>query len=113
VQAWLFRIATNTAYDYLRRQRRVRFIALDATPTPSIDDHELAARLDAASTVTQALRRIRPRHRILLLLHYYADRSIPDIAALLACPRATINTRLFRARAQLRQALQNHDTLDG
>ena len=47
---------------------------------------------------------------MLLLLHYYADRSVPDIAALLECRQATINTRLFRTRAQLRQVLQPHAT---
>ena len=108
VQAWLFRIATNTAYDYLRRQRRIRFLALDASPPPSVDDHELATRLDAASAVARAFRRLSPHQRVLLLQHYYADRSIPDIAALLECRQATINTRLFRARAQLRKVLQPH-----
>src|SRR3954465_1006970 len=32
--AWLYRIATNTAYDYLRRRRRIRFTALLDTDQP-------------------------------------------------------------------------------
>lgn len=109
VQAWLFRIATNTAYDYLRRRCRVRFVPLDQVDMPTTDDHEVVGRLDTATTVTRALRCIPPRYRVPLLLHYWADRSVQDIAALLECPSATIRVRLFRGRAQLREALQQPD----
>src|SRR5262245_6947809 len=47
VSAWLYRIATNTAYDYLRRGRRIRFSPLSesepqsyAAPEEPIDERE-------------------------------------------------------------------------
>src|SRR3954469_19253413 len=45
VNAWLRRIATNTAYDYLRRRRRIHFSPLDEAIQPPTGAHSMESRL--------------------------------------------------------------------
>src|SRR5262245_22840666 len=58
--AWLYRIATNTAYDYLRRRRRVALAPLVEVDTLH-DAHGLA--LDEREGVRRALAQLPARYR--------------------------------------------------
>lgn len=104
--AWLYRIATNTAYDHLRRRRRIRFTPLlDSEPLLG-EPHPMEARLDEGEPVQAALKQIPPLYRIPLLLHMYEGRSTQEIADALGCSNSAIKTRLFRARERFRQVYQ-------
>jgi RNA polymerase sigma-70 factor (ECF subfamily) len=97
--AWLYRIATNTAYDFLRRQGRVHFVALSCDqPAPQTDT------IAEGSPVRAALAQIPAGYRALLVLHACEGHSLDEIAAQLGCTNAAVKSRLFRARACFRQA---------
>lgn len=105
--AWLYRIATNTAYDYLRRRRRICFLPLlESDPFPD-DSRSMEARLDAHEPVHMALEQIPPIYRIPLMLHTCEGRSTHEIAERLGCSNSAIKTRLFRARQRFRQVYQD------
>ncbi len=102
-RSWLYRIATNTAYDHLRRQRRV------ALP-PLTDEHETSVRAPALETqfadaepVWAALNHLPEHYRVPLLLQIGAGYTLHDIAATLGCNVNTIKTRGQRARLRFRQ----------
>jgi RNA polymerase sigma-70 factor (ECF subfamily) len=108
VGAWLYRIATNVAYDHLRRRRRVGFVALDQVGTPASSEPEIAARLDRTAAIEQALAKIPHIYRLPLLLACYADHNTDEIASVLGCSCGTVRTRLHRARSRFREAYQEH-----
>jgi RNA polymerase sigma-70 factor (ECF subfamily) len=97
---WIYRIATNTAYDYLRRRRRV-------ASTPLTDEHEAASAVETAfddgEPVWVALNHLPEQYRVPLLLQLWAGYSLNDIAAALGCNVNTIKTRVHRARLRFRQ----------
>jgi RNA polymerase sigma-70 factor (ECF subfamily) len=68
-RSWLYRIATTTAYNYLRRRRPV-------ASTPLTDEHEVALTLethfDDAEPVWAALNHLPDQYRIPLLLQLWA-----------------------------------------
>jgi RNA polymerase sigma-70 factor, ECF subfamily len=105
VVGWLYRIATNSAYDYLRRRRR-------AVIAPLIDAAALAgghapgAWLDEGEGVHHALAQLPARYRVPLLLHACAGHSLYEIANALGCSQAAVKMRLLRARARFRQVYQ-------
>jgi RNA polymerase sigma-70 factor (ECF subfamily) len=107
VTAWLYRIATNTAYDYLRRRRRIRFTALLDSDLPPSGEHSMESRVDEQEPVRAALEQIPPMYRLPLVLHSYEGRGTQEIADALGCSNSAVKTRLFRARERFRQVYQS------
>jgi RNA polymerase sigma-70 factor (ECF subfamily) len=101
--AWLRRIATNTAYDYLRRRRRIRFAPLDETTRPPDAADSIESRLHEQEPVRRVLAQLSPQARRLLLCAS-AGHSTEELAAALECTGAAVRLRLFRARQQFRRA---------
>jgi RNA polymerase sigma-70 factor (ECF subfamily) len=102
--AWLYRIATNTAYDHLRRRRRISF-------TPLVDgddagDFTTEIRYDEQEPVLSALAQLPAIYRNLLVLHSYQGCSTQEIAAALGSSDGAVRTRLFRARERFRDVYQ-------
>ncbi|HWQ15718.1 MAG TPA: sigma-70 family RNA polymerase sigma factor [Roseiflexaceae bacterium] len=106
VVAWLYRIATNTAYDYLRRQRRIRFTPLADGDEPNVEGAPLESRLDEREPVLRALEQLPAMYRLPLVLHSYEGRSTQEIADTLGVSNSAVKTRLFRARERFRQVYQ-------
>ncbi len=106
VTAWLYRIATNTAYDYLRRRRRIRFTALMDTDQPPSGAHSMESRVDEQEPVQKALEQIPAMYRLPLVLHSCEGHGTQEIAIALGCSNSAVKTRLFRARERFRQVYQ-------
>lgn len=107
VAAWIYRIATNTAYDFLRRRRRIRFSPLlDIEPIPNAAP-SMEARLDEGEPVQRALEQLPPMYRLPLVLHSCDGHSTQEIADALGVSNSAIKTRLFRARERFREAYQS------
>jgi len=106
VGAWLYRIATNTAYDYLRRRRRIRFTPLVDIEPPPTGDHSMESRLDEGEPVQRALAQLPPMYRLPLVLHSCEGRSTQEIADVLGVSNSAVKTRLFRARERFREVYQ-------
>ncbi len=104
--AWLYRIATNTAYDYLRRRRRICFTPLLESDPLLGEVHAMESRLGEGEPVQAALKQIPPLYRVPLMLHVYEGRSTQEIADALGCSNSAVKTRLFRARERFRQVYQ-------
>lgn len=105
--AWLYRIATNTAYDHLRRRRRIRFTPLEDNEQGSpASDSVMELRVDEQEPVHAALAKLPEIYRLPLVLHSCEGRSTQEIADALGCSNSAVKTRLFRARERFRQVYQ-------
>lgn len=115
-RAWLYRIAGNTAFTHLRRERTEdgRRAALDPDLTagdPGPDDaYEHRQRLAA---LRSAVRALPPRQQSALLLRKYQGLSYDAIAQALECSpqaaRASVYQALRRLRARLAQPMPESD----
>lgn len=104
--AWLYRIATNTAYDYLRRKQRIRFMPLIEAESVVGSASTIESYLDEGEPVHHALAQIPQHYRVPLVLHTCEGRSTQEIADALGCSNSAVKTRLFRARERFRQVYQ-------
>lgn len=109
VRAWLYRIATNAAYDWLRRKRRLPEVTLEeADAAETIGADETYYQVEAAADLDRALEKLAPIHRTVLLLFYREGQSYEEIAATLNLPLNTVKTHLRRAKIALRGAFVRH-----
>ena len=119
LNTWLFRIATNLCINYCRRSRKSQAMVVslsvdtdddEADSQRDIPDHvydpqrlllnkELGAQLEAA------LRGLPEKLRAVVLLYDVEGLPYEEIAAIAGCPLGTVKSRLFNARAALRDKL--------
>lgn len=104
---WLKRITINAAVDSLRRRRRLEvvhdeesvFHAWTLSDSPE-DDLRRWAVSDAVSSLGAA-------KRIVVVLHYWLDLPLEEIAGVLGLPIGTVASRLARAKKELRAILED------
>ncbi len=109
-RSWLYRIATNTAIDEMRRRRFVTTMGDDAPAFanrpdlgPGPEAQVMASTLD--ERVQRALMTLRPNHRQCLLLSDLEDMSAQQIGEVMGLSYAAVRTLLCRARGEMRRAL--------
>jgi RNA polymerase sigma-70 factor (ECF subfamily) len=79
--------------------------ALDEQPGTSVDPEELNAALVAEDLVRGLLGRLRTESRAVIMLAELEELPLRDVALRLGIPLGTVNSRLRRARAELRGAV--------
>jgi RNA polymerase sigma-70 factor (ECF subfamily) len=102
--AWLHRLLVNACIDEARRLRRHRVdVELSEREPPAIAGIEtLVADRDE---LERGFLRLEPEMRAVIVLHYYLDLTMPDVAASLGIPLGTAKSRLHRALQSMRAAL--------
>ncbi|MEJ8836916.1 RNA polymerase sigma factor [Ramlibacter sp. AN1133] len=103
---WLYRIASNVAYDLLRRRQLVSFEPLPPDHDTPAETDSPEVRLHAKQTIGQldaALARLPPEQREIVLLREVEGLSYEELAAALAIDEGTVKSRLARGRAALAQ----------
>ena len=108
VSAWILTIAARLAIDELRRQQPW-LESLDArtigVASPAATD-EPSDRLRIAAAIERAVAQLGPEYRAAFLLREVHDMDYESIAEALRVDIGTVKSRLSRARAALRRALQ-------
>jgi RNA polymerase sigma-70 factor (ECF subfamily) len=105
-RAWLYRIATNAAYDALRRRRVVQWFSLRETDLDA-DSVTGPDRLGEQQAVQRALMRVPETYRSALVLFSVQGYSVREIAEALGVSEGAVKTRLFRAREMFREAYEH------
>jgi RNA polymerase sigma-70 factor (sigma-E family) len=96
---WASRVALNLASSRWRRAGAERRAHIrHGAPTDAVHDVDTAATLAVRSAVAA----LPPRQKQALVLRYYADLSIAEVADAMRCPVGTVKSLLSRATATLR-----------
>ena len=102
LQTWLIRIAINTCRDIQRSawhrfvDRRIQADTLSPLSAPAQPDDAVLPAVAALST----------KYKDVIILRFYHNLTLSDIAAVLSVPTQTAASRLRRAKAKLRRALE-------
>lgn len=112
--SWLYKLTANAAVDHLRREkRRPAAVPLENAGEPA-DPHtpqEELERRELHRAVQQALDRLTPEHREVLLLRQMQGLSYQEIGAALSLEEGTVKSRISRAKRQLRTILAEGNLL--
>ncbi len=99
-RAWLLRIALNCAYQQYRRRGQV-------IPLQEVEVGLAAPERDVEGCcdLWEAVRRLPADRRTVVVLFYYEDMTVEEIARTLEVAVGTVKSRLSRARVQLKKLL--------
>ena len=106
-RAWLARVARNAAIGILRR-RREELYGSDAIPEKesSFTPARTVEGRAALDQLREALAALEEADRSLIVLREIEGMTYEEIAETMELPLSTVKTRLFRARQQLKRALE-------
>ena len=99
-KTWLLTCTANACKDHLKSFWRKHVVALDDTMT--FRDEGERALWDAVDSLA-------PMYRAAVHLYYYEGYTQDEIAAILGISRTAVQTRMSRARAQLKEVLKEYD----
>jgi RNA polymerase sigma-70 factor (ECF subfamily) len=109
--SWIYRMAINESLNVLRVRGR------NAGPV----DDRLAADDDGPSelldgdmrreVVLEAIERLKPEHRAVIVLKYFVDRDYEDMSEILGIDAKTVKSRLYTARQLLKEQLATRGML--
>lgn len=112
---WLYRITVNCCMKYFKRIKRFGIMVdesgyykeqeedISFLPEERVIWRELSERVWAEIAA------LPPHHRIPIILHYYNEMNIKEIAAVMNCSEGTVKSRLYYSKKYLKKCLEKTD----
>jgi len=101
---WLHRLLVRSCIDALRH-RRARPIEVELEPIHEPMGADLASDVVNRELIDDALRRLDPTWRAVVVLHYFLGMPLPEAASVLGIPLGTAKSRLHRSLGLMRLAI--------
>jgi RNA polymerase sigma-70 factor (ECF subfamily) len=103
IKNWFYKILINTSLDFLRKNNRVSFVEdniLEANSEANEDRYEDLDLKDALDSLPDNVKTI-------IILRYFEDLKLEDIAYILGISLGTVKTRLYTGLKKLRIEMEN------
>ncbi len=111
---WITRILINTAYDYLKKKKRVIPMESDVLERKSTNySSQNISRFPEKSDLLRYIEELDVKYKTVLILRFYKDYTIKQISSILECPEGTVKTNIHRAISLLRVKMKEDYTNDG
>ncbi len=103
---WILQIVHNTAIDFIHKRFDLRDTEIQeqAAPITSMDK-------ESKLVIWEAIQKVRIPYRTVLILFYYEDYSILQIADVMSVSVSTVKQQLSRGRKMLAKLLDEEDFL--
>lgn len=118
-KTWIFTIARNTTFDWLRKRKNISFSQVDSLINSGIENDdkkefkegivdigplpdEIFVNRELAKELENALSKIRPDFREIILLHYTEGLTFEEISKIVGKPLNTVKSQYRRALHQIR-----------
>ena len=109
---WLYRITYNRSVSRLRRSRRELFTDKVQYLERNGESEELLLESSMLEENLQqlqlAVKKLKDEEQLLIMLHYFEDQSIDEVAAITGLSSSNVKVRLFRIRKKLKEQLEQY-----
>jgi RNA polymerase sigma-70 factor (ECF subfamily) len=115
LKPWLMRILVNEANQQFRK-KNIPTVPLESAPEIPDDDYnidELLIQEENHQMLREALSSLSPEQREVIVLRYFSDLTVPEIAAAVSIPEGTVKSRLSRALDRLYMTVSSIDNPTG
>lgn len=100
-RAWVMRVTINVCRDMLRSSWNSRVTLVEQYPEIPGQTQQP----QEGGRLLQEIQKLRPKYREVILLYYYQELQVREIAQILKTSRSAVSMRLVRARDTLEKAL--------
>jgi len=101
--SWIYRIALNESINLCKSRRRLE--AVEDTRVEENTPEKLMRRTELGGVVQAALMSLGFEYRVVIVLRHFNDCNYQEMSEILEIPEKTVKSRLFTARALLRNSL--------
>jgi len=109
--SWIYRMAINESLNILRVRGRNAGPVDERLAEDSSGPSELLAEDQTREAVLEAVGRLKPEHRAVIVLRYFVDRDYEDMGEILGIDAKTVKSRLYTARQLLKDQLSSRGAL--
>ena len=102
MKTWIYRILVNEGLNYLRGKKVVSLDEYAESPLSAAEDRDVAQDVD----LYNAVQRLEPKLRTVVILRFFEDMKLEDIASITGDPLSTVKSRLYKALKLLKVDLQ-------
>jgi RNA polymerase sigma-70 factor (ECF subfamily) len=111
IYTWLYRIAVNTAHNYIRRSKRNRAVDFDEV-APVLearggDPSKAAFNVELGEAIEEAISALPPRQQEVFILHYFEQLNHREIGEVLGITEGAVKANFFHAVQKLKGALSS------
>lgn len=110
IPAWLFKVAENLCRDYWRSAAYNREMAIKGNGSEQQDDsnqpEEVFEQWESRTEMDRLLLELPESQRQMVILRFYKDLKLSEIAEQLDCPLGTVKSRLFHALRFLKNQIE-------
>lgn len=102
---WIIRILINNCYNIINKNKKISYIDDNVIQnTTDVEDNYAVE-----NSLEWVLEQIDKDLKEIVVLYYYDDFSVADIANVLKIPQGTVKSRLSRARAQIKEIIKKEE----
>lgn len=120
-EGWLKTIATNKCKNYLKKSKPILFSQYENDDGGEIDFEddnsqnveETADNSDLRRIINDIIDTLPDAQRVCVILYYYDEKSVSEIAEFLECSEGTVKSRLNYARKKIREEVEKIEKRDG
>lgn len=109
--SWIYRMAINESLNILRVRGRNAGPVDERVPEEGAGPAELLAEDQTREVVLEAVERLKPEYRAVIVLRYFVDRDYEDMGEILGIDAKTVKSRLYTARQLLKDQLSSRGAL--
>ena len=103
MKAWLFQILVNESKNYLKKRNQIELVEdISSLSQEQGEDETTYDLLEFVYKLTDNFREV-------VILYYFEEFRVKEIAKILSISEGTVKSRLSRARSQLKEVLENNN----
>lgn len=109
-KTWFYRILTRTTWRYMKKEREL--IPIEDISDKLVSNYEKSPlekleKKESSTLLYQEILKLNPKLQTTLILYYYNEFSVKEIAKIMGCFEGTVKSRLYTGRSRLKTNLTN------